>query len=174
MEESSSFSGRKIIVRGDSRDKNHYFVSRRVEAWGAPMSAERSASAPHCRTRMAKVVWSAGIDHVSGALSKPSKDGQHSCEKMLLATHRTAATTSKDCNRLFLREKVKRSTPVSAEETAARQLFSRIAKAVALRRKNVEQMVQDQQAFQAQKDSPNGYKTIYSYLWHVVADSLNG
>ncbi len=33
---------------------------------------------------MAKVGWSAGIDYVSGALSKPSKNGQHSCQKMLL------------------------------------------------------------------------------------------
>ena len=123
---------------------------------------------------MAKVTWSAGIDSVSGALAKPSKNGQHSCAKMLLGTHRTAATTNPNCNRVYIRTKVTRSTPVSAEETAARTLFSRIAKAVALRRKNVEQMVQDQQAFQAQKDSPNGYKTIYSYLWHVVADSLNG
>ena len=43
---------------------------------------------------MAKVVWSAGIDSISGALSKPSKSGHHSCGKMLLATHRVAATTS--------------------------------------------------------------------------------
>ena len=123
---------------------------------------------------MAKVTWSAGIDSVSGALSKPSKNGQHSCAKMLLGTHRTAATTNPNCNRVYIRTKVTRSTPVSAEETAARQLFSRIAKAVALRRKNVEQMVSDQQAFQAQKDTPGGYKTIKQYLWHVVADSLNG
>ena len=33
---------------------------------------------------MAKVEWSAGIDSVSGALSKPGKNGQHSCAKMLL------------------------------------------------------------------------------------------
>ena len=46
---------------------------------------------------MASVTYSAGIDHVSGALAKPKKDGQHTCEKMLLATHRTAATTSSDC-----------------------------------------------------------------------------
>ena len=51
-------------------------------------------------SEMAKVEWSAGIDHVSGALSKPSKSGQHSCTKMLLGTHRVAATESKDCNRL--------------------------------------------------------------------------
>ena len=48
---------------------------------------------------MAKVEWSTGIDSVSGALSKPSKSGQHSCTKMLLATHRIAETTSSDCNR---------------------------------------------------------------------------
>ena len=41
---------------------------------------------------MAKVEWSAGIDHVSGALSKPSKSGQHSCTTMLLSIHRVAAT----------------------------------------------------------------------------------
>ena len=55
---------------------------------------------------MASVTYSAGIDHVSGALSKPSKSGQHSCEKMLLATHRTAATTSNN-----LREDVARDPP---------------------------------------------------------------
>ena len=85
-----------------------------------------------------------------------------------------AVLTSSDCNRVYLRKKVKRSTPVSQEEQAARNLFSQISKAMALRRKDINTMVQDQQAFQAQKDSPNGYKTIYSYLWHVVADSLNG
>ena len=38
---------------------------------------------------MAKVEWSAGIDSVSGALSKPGTNPQHSCAKMLLGTHRT-------------------------------------------------------------------------------------
>ena len=37
---------------------------------------------------MAKVQWSTGIDHVSGALSKPGKNPQHSCTQMLLGTHR--------------------------------------------------------------------------------------
>ena len=63
---------------------------------------------------MAQVEWSAGIDSVSGALSKPSKKGQHSCKKMLLATHRTAATTNSSCNRIYLRDKVVRTTPVLA------------------------------------------------------------
>ena len=126
---------------------------------------------------MAKVVWAPGISTVSGALSKINKKKPHAADmQMLLATHRKAATTNTDCNRLYLRgiQSVTRSTPYSADERAAQTKFGNIAKAVQLRRKNVEQMVTDQQAFQAQKDSPNGYKTIYSYLWHVVADSLNG
>ena len=72
---------------------------------------------------MAKVTYSAGIDHVSGALSKPSKSGQHSCEKMLLATHRTAATTSNKCNRLYLRTPVKRTSPLSQREFENRAKF---------------------------------------------------
>ena len=48
---------------------------------------------------MAQVTYSAGIDHVSGALAKPGKSGQHSCEKMLLATHRVAATTNNKTTR---------------------------------------------------------------------------
>ena len=43
---------------------------------------------------MANVQWSTGIDHVSGALSKPGKNPQHSCTQMLLGTHRTAETTN--------------------------------------------------------------------------------
>ena len=125
---------------------------------------------------MAKVVWAPGISTVSGSLSKINKKKPHAADmQMLLATHRKAATTSTDCNRLYLRgiQSVTRSTPYSSEEIAAQTKFGNISKAVQLRRKNVEQMVSDQQAFQAQKDSPNGYKTMYSYLWHVVADSLN-
>ena len=125
---------------------------------------------------MAKVEYADAIKTVSGALTKINKKSPHAADqKMVLATHRVAATTNPACSRLFLRglSSVTRSTPVTADEVAARTRFGNIAKAVQLRRKNIEQMVADQQAFQAQKDSPNGYKTMYSYLWHVVADSLN-
>ena len=122
---------------------------------------------------MAKVVWSAGIDHVSGALSKPSKNGQHSCEKMLLATHRTAATTSKDCNRLFLRETPKRSTPVTADEQAQRARFAAISRAVAARGKDMAQTAQDITAFNAQKDQPGGLKTLKAYRWNICAQAYD-
>ena len=121
---------------------------------------------------MAKVVWSAGIDHVSGALSKPSKNSQHSCEKMLLATHRTAATMSKDCNRLYLREVTKRTTPVTADEQALRTRFAAVARAVAARKQDLTKIASDLAGFNAQKDNPNGKKTMRSYLWMVCDAEL--
>ena len=120
---------------------------------------------------MAKVTYSAGIDHVSGALSKPSKNGQHSCEKMLLATHRTAATQSSDCNRIYLREKVERSTPLSANEEAARLRFTEVAQAVKLRAKDLNKMTQDQEAFAAQRET--GKKTMRAYLWMVCGQEYD-
>ena len=118
---------------------------------------------------MAKVEGSAGIDSVSGALSKPSKSGQHSCTKMLLGTHRVAATTSSDCNRLYLRKPVKRSTPLTNKEIDARARFTAISRAVALRAKDLNKITADQAAFKAQKDQPNGKKTMKSYLWYLEA-----
>ena len=122
---------------------------------------------------MAKVVWSAGIDSVSGALAKPSKSGQHSCSKMLLGTHRVAATTSNDCNRVYIRRKVERSTPVTADELAARARFEAVSKAVALRRKDLMQVSNDQAAFVAQRDTAGGKKTMTSYLWKVCGDAYD-
>ena len=126
---------------------------------------------------MAKVEWSAGIDSVSGALSKPSKSGQHSCSKMLLGTHRVAATTNNNCNRVYLRKKVKRSTPVTADEQAQRARFAAIARAVAARGKDMAQTAQDITAFNAQKDQPGGLKTLKAYRWNICAqayDQSNG
>ena len=116
---------------------------------------------------MAKVEWSAGIDHVSGALSKPSKSGQHSCTKMLLGTHRVAATESKDCNRLYLRKKVERSTPLSDKELAARARFTAVQAAVKTRANDLSKIAQDQEDFLAQKELAGGKKTMRAYLWAV-------
>ena len=116
---------------------------------------------------MAKVEWSAGIDSVSGALSKPGKSGQHSCNKMLLGTHRVAATTNPNCNRLYLRKKVERSTSPSADEMAARERFAAVAAAVATRAKDVSKITADQEAFKAQKDTPGGRKTLKAWYWMV-------
>ena len=122
---------------------------------------------------MAKVEWSAGIDSVSGALSKPGNNPQHSCNKMLLGTHRVAATTSNACNRLYLRKKTKRSTSVTADEQAARLRFSTVARAVNTRAKNLSTISQDQQAFLAQRDTATGCKTFKSWLWKVEGEAYD-
>ena len=120
---------------------------------------------------MAKVNWSAGIDSVSGALAKPGSNPQHSCEKMLLGTHRVAATTNPDCNRLYLRKKMKRSTPLGQDEIFARQRFTAVTRAVSTRAKNLNTISQDQAAFNAQKNSAGGHKTFKSWLWAQEGES---
>jgi len=122
---------------------------------------------------MAKVEWSTGIDSVSGALSKPSKSGQHSCTKMLLGTHRVAETTSSDCNRLYLRKKTKRSTPVSADELQQRTRFGTVARAVLQRSKDLTKISADQAAFLAQRDNADGKTTMKSYLWSLELASYD-
>ena len=127
--------------------------------------------------KMASVTYSAGIDHVSGALSKPSKSGQHSCQKMLLATHRVAATESPDCNRLYLRPKVTRSTQPSTDELNARSRFAAVSAMVKARKRDLEHIAEDQENFLEQKDTPLGKKTMNAYLWKICGalyDQQNG
>ncbi|MBR6018148.1 MAG: hypothetical protein IK073_05965 [Paludibacteraceae bacterium] len=122
---------------------------------------------------MASVVFSAGIDSVSGALSKPSKSGQHSCNKMLLATHRVAASSNPNCNRLFIRKPVKRSTEPTQLELAARTRFTAVQAAVNTRMKNLSTIAADREAFEAQKDLAGGKTTLKSYLWKVCGDTYD-
>ena len=122
---------------------------------------------------MAKVEWSAGIDSVSGALAKPGNSPQHSCQKMLLGTHRTAATTNPNCNRLFIRKQTKRSTLPSSNELDARERFTAVAQAVTARRKDLTKITTDQIAFREQRDQPGGCKTMKKYLWKIVGDEYD-
>ena len=122
---------------------------------------------------MAKVEWSAGIDSVSGALAKPSKSGQHSCTKMLLGTHRVAPTTSNKCNRLYLRKPIKINVSQTEDSINARLRFAAVSQAVKVRRKDLSKMATDLAAFNAQKDQPNGCKTMTKYLWKVCGEAYD-
>ena len=122
---------------------------------------------------MAKVNWSAGIDSVSGALAKPTKSGHHNCEKMLLGTHRVAATTSDTCNRVYIRRKVERSTTPKAKELAARSRFTEVSAMVRTRSKDLMQIAADQAAFLAQKDTAGGIKTMKAYYWHICGEEYD-
>jgi len=122
---------------------------------------------------MAHVEWSAGIDSVSGALSKPGKNPQHSCNKMLLGTHRVAPTESNKCNRLYLRKKTVRTTPITADEAAARLRFSTVAAMVKQRKGDLTKIAADQAAFIAQKDLADGKKTLKAYYWMVCGNEYD-
>ena len=122
---------------------------------------------------MAKVEWSNGIDSVSGALAKPSKTGNHSCVKILLGTHRRAATTSNACNRLYIRKQTQRSTMPSANELDARARFAAVAQAVNTRRKDLSKITQDQINFLNQRNTAGGKKTMRAYYWYICGQEYD-
>ena len=129
-----------------------------------------------CRTRMAKVEYADAIKTVSGALTKINKKSQHAADqKMVLATHRVAPTQNPNCSRLYLRglNSISRSTPVTTEETRIRNRFSAVAAAVSARAKDLMKISADQAAFAAQKDQPNGKKTMRAFLWKLEKEAYD-
>ena len=114
-------------------------------------------------------VGAAGIEYIQGAMKRPKKQNGHNHGNYLVATHRTAETTSPNCQRVysFDADRYTRSTPYSTEERAKQLRFKSVAQAVATRRNDLSKMTQDQEAFKAQKDLPNGKKTMRSYLWSL-------
>jgi len=124
---------------------------------------------------MGKVTYAPGIEYVQGALAKPKKKDGHKCGDYLIGTHRTAATTNPNCTRIYLRkaDSYERSTPVTANETRQRNRFSAVAAAVAARSKDLMKISADQAAFAAQKDQPDGVKTMKAYLWKLEKEAYD-
>ena len=94
---------------------------------------------------------------------------------MVLGTHRKAATSNPNCSRIYLRGLSSVSYPVSQTEDAinARLRFGAVSAAVKARRKDLSHMATDLAAFNAQKDSPTGKKTMTAYLWKVCGDAYD-
>ena len=125
---------------------------------------------------MANVQWADAIKTVSGALTKINKKSQHAGDqKMILATHRKAATTNPNCSRIYMRglSSVTRSTPVTVREQLARTRFLNVQAAVNARAKNLTTLTDDQAAFEEQKNLAGGKKTWRSYLWKVCGDEYD-
>ena len=124
---------------------------------------------------MAIVKWAKGIEFVSGLLSKRPKAGEmHSDHaNALLATHRVAETTNPKCTRIYMVSEYNRSTQPDTDELARRERFAAVAAAVATRKKDLSKITTDQQNFLAQKDQPNGKKTMKSYLWSLELASYD-
>ena len=119
---------------------------------------------------MAKVEYADAIKTVSGALTKINKKSPHAADqKMVLATHRVAPTTSPDCSRLYIRglSAVSRSTQPTTKELAVRARFAAVRAMVAERADDLSHISSDQAAFIAQKDTAGGKTTMRAYLWMV-------
>ena len=125
---------------------------------------------------MAKAkVGAAGIEYIQGALKRPKKQDGHNHGNYLVATHRTAATTSKDCQRLYTfdADRYKRTAPLSTKELQARNRFRAVAAMVKERAADLMAITQDQVDFLAQKDLANGKKTMRAYLWKVCGQEYD-
>ena len=125
---------------------------------------------------MAIVKWNVAIDYVKGALAKPKKRDGHKCGEYLIGTHREAATTNPNCTRGYVKaaDAYDRHTAIGADEMAARNQFAAVSRAVAARKNDVSKIATDKANFEAQKDQPNGKKTMKAYLWMVCAQALQG
>ena len=124
---------------------------------------------------MGKVKYATGIDYVSGSLAKPKKKDGHSCGTYLLGTHRVAATQNPNCTSLYIREAnvYERTTPLTSKELDARARFTAVAAAVKARKGDLSQITQDQINFAAQKDQPDGKKTMKAYLWKICGEKYD-
>ena len=120
-------------------------------------------------------VGAAGIETISGAMKRPKKQDGHNHGNYLVATHRTAATTNPNCQRVysFDADRYKRSTPLSAREAQIRTRFAAVTRAVATRAKDLMSMTTDQANFLAQKDQAGGKKTMKAYLWKICGDAYD-
>ena len=114
-------------------------------------------------------VGAAGIETISGAMKKPKKMDGHNHGNYLVATHRTAATTNPNCQRIysFDADRYKRSTPPTVNELFMRQRFAAVKAAVKARSEDLSKVDADQAAFIAQKDTAGGKKTMNAYLWSL-------
>ena len=121
---------------------------------------------------MAVVTYATGINTVSGSLSKPVKKEGHTCGNYLIGTHREAPTQNPNCARLYVKtaNAYVRSGAPSMREMDARDRFSAVAAAIKVRKEDLQKISQDQAAFLAQKDSPNGKKTMKAFYWKVCGD----
>ena len=124
---------------------------------------------------MGVVKYSPGIEYVKGSLAKPKKQDGHNHGDYLIGTHREAPTTSKECTRLYVRKGDTYGNTLSQTELAinARNRFTAVSQAIKLRKRDLTKLTEDQQAFIAQRDLPNGKKTMKAYYWMVCGQEYD-
>ena len=120
-------------------------------------------------------VGAAGIETISGALKRPKKQNGHSHGNYLVATHRVAATTNPNCQRVysFEADRYERSTQPTSKELAVRARFTAVAAAIKARKADLMRVAEDEAAFMAQKNLPGGKKTLKAWYWMVEGNAYD-
>ena len=120
-------------------------------------------------------VGPAGIETISGALKRPKKQDGHNHGNYLVTTHRTAASSNPNCQRIYSFEagRYDRTTPLSSAELDARARFTAVAAAVKARKEDLMNITKDQIDFAAQKDQAGGKKTMKAYLWKICGEKYD-
>ena len=120
-------------------------------------------------------VGAAGIETISGALKRPKKQNGHSHGNYLVATHRVAATTNPNCQRVysFEADRYARSTQPTSKELAARARFTAVSAAIKTRKADLMKVTEDEAAFVAQKNLAGGKKTLKAYYWMVCGNEYD-
>lgn len=123
---------------------------------------------------MAKVLWNAAIEVVSGALTKIDKKSQHAYDqRMILGTHRVAPSTSTSCSKLYFRTLENINFTPSQTESAItiRNRFTAASQAIKVRRRDLTALTRDQQAFLAiRNELKNSYgvnPTMFQFYWRL-------
>ena len=120
-------------------------------------------------------VGPAGIETISGALKRPKKQDGHNHGNYLVTTHRTAASSNPNCQRIysFEADRYERTTPLTSKELDARARFTAVAAAVKARKEDLMNITKDQIDFASQKDQAGGKKTMKAYLWKVCGEAYD-
>ena len=120
-------------------------------------------------------VGAAGIETISGAMKRPKKQNGHSHGNYLVATHRVAATTNPNCQRVYTFEadRYERSTQPTSKELAVRARFTAVAAAIKTRKADLMRVTEDEAAFMAQKDLAGGKKTLKAWYWMVEGQAYD-
>ena len=125
---------------------------------------------------MAKMtVGPGGIEILQGALARPTKKNGHKHGRYFVATHRTAATTNPECQRVYSwdKDRYKRSTVPSTREIENRVRFTTVRQNVWNRAHDLTKISQDQQAFLAQRDTAGGIRTMLAWYWKQEGDAYD-
>ena len=121
------------------------------------------------------IVGAAGIETISGALKRPKKQNGHSHGNYLVATHRVAATTNPNCQRVysFEADRYERSTQPTSKELAVRARFTAVAAAIKTRKADLMRVAEDEAAVMAQKNLPGGKQTLKAWYWMVEGQAYD-